>query len=710
MAYGFDVDRLLVWLAPRDPDGGDPMRAGSLCKRHADAMVVPLGWTLDDRRDATPRLFRTAPRAPTRTSRRAAGGSPPPSRRRRATPDPAPQLGLDATTRRRSSRTGADGRRGDRRRRSPTTIPTPRWPSRGCRRSTTATTSTGCWPRAARCSPGRSAARTDRADAHDRRAAHPRRRPGQTCSSRSPRSTATRRGCGSSTASSELAPGRRPPGVARPAAGARRPVRPLEAAAHGAHRASSPGAMARFERIQDDDRDHAEWILTATVAPTPTAGRPSSTELTYTGVAVGVGRAAADPRRRDPARQGRPRRARQRRAHALKRPFGRRSSSRSSPNVALEAGGIEDVGDRSGRAAPARARSSMTCVDVGGMSSTWWVTTTLGGAVGIGGEVVERGDELLAPAEVEARRRLVEQDDRPGRSSACGRAARAGARPTTAMPSSRSAKPPTPIRSRHSWARVVVGGGVAVPPRLEGGVAGRAHDVERGAGSVAAGRRGRPTRSRRAGAGPGRRSARAAHRARRPCRTSGARTARRCAAATSCRCRWRRARASARPGCTWKETSSRIVVEPRRITIRSRWRVRVGADTAAQPRHEVAVDNEPTPECHGTATRGSLPAVIARSGLPLRRGGRDRRSCSPPPRPWAGAGAQSDDDAAQQAAPRDPGGPRPGQPGGGRLRPGRLRDRGPRGAGRRARGSRTLNCRLRSTRCARRSSRSPCTA
>jgi hypothetical protein len=61
MAYGFDVDRLLVWLAPREPDGGDPMRAGSLCTRHADAMVVPRGWTLDDRREATPRLFRSPP-------------------------------------------------------------------------------------------------------------------------------------------------------------------------------------------------------------------------------------------------------------------------------------------------------------------------------------------------------------------------------------------------------------------------------------------------------------------------------------------------------------------------------------------------------------------------------------------------------------------------------------------------------------------------
>lgn len=73
MAYGFDVDRLLVWLALRDPDGGDPMRAGSLCKRHADAMVVPQGWTLDDRREPTPRLFRPTPRSTTDKPLRARG-------------------------------------------------------------------------------------------------------------------------------------------------------------------------------------------------------------------------------------------------------------------------------------------------------------------------------------------------------------------------------------------------------------------------------------------------------------------------------------------------------------------------------------------------------------------------------------------------------------------------------------------------------------
>ncbi len=61
VAYGFDADRLLVWLAAFDPDV-ERTRAGVLCKRHADSMVVPLGWTLDDTRDPRPPLFK-APRA-----------------------------------------------------------------------------------------------------------------------------------------------------------------------------------------------------------------------------------------------------------------------------------------------------------------------------------------------------------------------------------------------------------------------------------------------------------------------------------------------------------------------------------------------------------------------------------------------------------------------------------------------------------------------
>lgn len=70
VAYGFDPTRLLVWLSPLDPDA-DRMRAGVLCVRHADAMVVPRGWTLDDARDPTPRLFVPASTARRRASRTA---------------------------------------------------------------------------------------------------------------------------------------------------------------------------------------------------------------------------------------------------------------------------------------------------------------------------------------------------------------------------------------------------------------------------------------------------------------------------------------------------------------------------------------------------------------------------------------------------------------------------------------------------------------
>ena len=43
-----------------------------------------------------------------------------------------------------------------------------------------------------------------------------------------------------------------------------------------------PGRRVRFERIQDDERDHAEWILMATVAPAE-GGASVVTELTYSG-------------------------------------------------------------------------------------------------------------------------------------------------------------------------------------------------------------------------------------------------------------------------------------------------------------------------------------------------------------------------------------------------------------------------------------------
>ncbi len=60
--YGIDADRLVVWI--ESLDGAQSYRAGVLCRRHADAMVVPLGWMLDDRREPVPRLFKTRETSP----------------------------------------------------------------------------------------------------------------------------------------------------------------------------------------------------------------------------------------------------------------------------------------------------------------------------------------------------------------------------------------------------------------------------------------------------------------------------------------------------------------------------------------------------------------------------------------------------------------------------------------------------------------------
>lgn len=60
--YGIDAEHLVVWIEPLD--GAQSYRAGVLCRRHADAMVVPLGWMLDDRREPVPRLFKTRESAP----------------------------------------------------------------------------------------------------------------------------------------------------------------------------------------------------------------------------------------------------------------------------------------------------------------------------------------------------------------------------------------------------------------------------------------------------------------------------------------------------------------------------------------------------------------------------------------------------------------------------------------------------------------------
>lgn len=86
VAYGFDAEHLVVWLDAFHVAQG--ARSGVLCRRHANAMVVPLSWMLDDRRDPEPRLF-AAPPTPVVLET-------PPARRRRSSATPiVEQLRLD---------------------------------------------------------------------------------------------------------------------------------------------------------------------------------------------------------------------------------------------------------------------------------------------------------------------------------------------------------------------------------------------------------------------------------------------------------------------------------------------------------------------------------------------------------------------------------------------------------------------------------------
>lgn len=56
VAYGMKAEDLVFWLdVLRDAHS---LKSGVLCQRHADTMVVPRGWTLDDLRDPDLHLFR----------------------------------------------------------------------------------------------------------------------------------------------------------------------------------------------------------------------------------------------------------------------------------------------------------------------------------------------------------------------------------------------------------------------------------------------------------------------------------------------------------------------------------------------------------------------------------------------------------------------------------------------------------------------------
>ncbi len=65
VAYGMRPEDLVFWLDSLRSDGS--VDHGALCRRHADSMVVPRGWTLDDLRDPDLHLFR--PPAPVDVAR-----------------------------------------------------------------------------------------------------------------------------------------------------------------------------------------------------------------------------------------------------------------------------------------------------------------------------------------------------------------------------------------------------------------------------------------------------------------------------------------------------------------------------------------------------------------------------------------------------------------------------------------------------------------
>jgi hypothetical protein len=75
VSYGIDNASLTVWVDNRAILERE--QAGRLCRRHADALVVPRGWTIDDRRQPIPQLFRIVDANPPQTPAKPKAPRPP---------------------------------------------------------------------------------------------------------------------------------------------------------------------------------------------------------------------------------------------------------------------------------------------------------------------------------------------------------------------------------------------------------------------------------------------------------------------------------------------------------------------------------------------------------------------------------------------------------------------------------------------------------
>ena len=234
-----------------------------------------------------------------------------------------------------------------------------------------------------------------------------------------------------------------------------------------------PGRRVRFERVQDDDRDHAEWILVAEVAPDPD-GTLLTMDLEYTGELWGD--SLLQPLLDEEVRRGK--RALQEvvsagTAEAATAPL---ELQRQSEAVAQRLG-VEHLLDRSrGEDAPRLEQRHVghrhrDVLDVVADQDERQ-------RVRAAGDAVEGGDELLPPGEVQAGRRLVEQQDRRVVGQRSGQQ-----HPLTLTGREGSERPVGERRHAHPFEcperGLVVGGVVPVPPGFEGGESSRAHHVDR---------------------------------------------------------------------------------------------------------------------------------------------------------------------------------------------------------------------------------------